>query len=204
MCSLRRALAAGLLVSLAACTGDQSSEAAQALSQLAKTANQFAEQAQKLASGTAKPVPPVSYQTLIDYLPRSVPGMKAREPKGETGSAGRWQYSQAKVEYASARGLRAEVGIYDYAFIPFLYAPYKMALAMNVKREGTDGFERTTEVAGFPAFEQWDKGSRKSKVAVMVGERFVVTADVYGGEDGSARALARRIDLKGLAGENAR
>jgi hypothetical protein len=204
MCPLRRSLAAGLLVSLAGCVGDQSSDAAQALSQLARTANQFAEQAQKMASGTAKPVPPVSYKTLIDYLPRSVPGMKAGEPKGETGSAGQWQYSQAKVEYASGRGPRAEVGIYDYAFIPFLYAPYKMALAMKVKREGTDGFERSTEVAGFPAFEQWDKGSRKSQVAVMVGERFVVTADVYGGEEGSARVLAGRIDLKGLAKENAR
>jgi X-X-X-Leu-X-X-Gly heptad repeat protein len=199
-----RTPAAGFLLLLAACVGDQSSDATRAFSQLAKAANQFAEQAQQMASGAAKPVPPVSYKTLIDYLPRSVPGMKAGEPKGETGSAGQWQYSQAKVEFTSGRGRRAEVGIYDYAFIPFLYAPYKMALTMKVKREGTDGFERSTEVAGFPAFEQWDKGTSKSEVAVMVGERFVVTADVHGGDEGSALELARRIDLKGLAKENAR
>ncbi len=201
MSMVLRATASGILFALAACAGDQSSEAAQAFSQLAKAANQVADQAQKMASGAAKPVPPVSYKTLIDYLPRSVPGMKASEPKGETGSAGQWQYSEAKVEYASARGARAEVGIHDYAFIPFLYAPYKMALAMKVKREGTDGFERSTEVAGFPAFEQWDRGSRKSKVAVMVGERFVVTADVYGGAEGSAVDLAKRIDLVRLGKE---
>jgi len=195
---VRRATASGILLALAACVGDQSSEAAQAFSQLAKAANQFADQAQKLTSGAAKPVPPVSYKTLIDYLPRSVPGLKPGEPKGETGSAGQWQYSQAKVEYTTARGRRAEVGIHDYAFIPFLYAPYRMALAMKVKREGTDEFERSTEVAGFPAFEQWNKGSRKSQVAVMVGERFVVTADGYGGAEGSAVELAQRIDLARL------
>ena len=203
MRSLTRTAAPGLLLLLAACGGDQSSESAQAFSQLAKAASQFAEQAQQMAAKTAKPVPPVSYKTLLDYLPRTLAGMKAGEPKGETASAGQWQYSQAKIEFTSGKGTRAEVGIYDYALIPFLYAPYKMALAMKVKREGTDGFDRSTDVAGFPAFEQWDKGSRKSKVAVMVGDRFVVTADVYGGEEGAAVQLARRVNLKGLAKETA-
>ncbi len=79
---------------LGACGGDQNQDANQALSQLTKAATEMAEQAQQMAGGAAaglkdsKPVPPVSFKKLIDYLPKDLEGMKASEPEGETTSAG--------------------------------------------------------------------------------------------------------------------
>jgi hypothetical protein len=198
-----------LTLAVAACGGDRPPpEARDALSQFAEAANEFANQAQKIAEGGAgalaaggkKAVPPVSYKVLLDYLPKRVDGMKAAEPEGSTNSMGELKFSQAKGRYrAEDGGGNADVGIYDYAHIAALYAPYRMMLAMRVNTESTRGYERTTQLAGFPAYEKWEKSGAKSEIAVMVGDRFVVTVETRGVGEGAARRIAEAMDLKGLA-----
>lgn len=199
-------------VAFAACGNDQATQdATQALSQLTKAATQMAEQAQKVAGGAtgiapggkdAKPVPPVSYKQLIGYLPKELGGMKGSEPEGETTTAGQWQYSQANVNFSGGDGQSAEVGIFDYAHISMLYLPFQMALRMKVNQESTKGYTRSGEMDGFPALEEWDKNDKRSEMTVLVGDRFVVSAKMRGGEEGAARQIVDKIDLKGLAKES--
>lgn len=193
-------------ISLAGCAGEKPTpQPADALSQLTQAANEMAAQAKQLAGGTSgdgqrTPVPPVSYKVLLGYLPQSLDDMAAKEPEGETASAGQWQYSQAKVVFRSTDGSRsAQVGVFDYAHIPILYLPYQMMLRMKVSRESTTGYERTVEVKGFPAFEKWDQNTGESEISVMVGDRFVVTTSTRGSGEGSARTIVEGIDLKDLA-----
>jgi hypothetical protein len=161
-----------------------------------------AEQMQKAAEGLTtnrKPVPPVAFRELIDFLPQRMPGMKADEPKGETTTAGSWQYSQAEVDFRSEDGKRhADVGIFDYAHIPMLYVPFTMILKMNVARESTEGYEKSVKVEGYPAFEKWSRNGN-SEIVVLVGERFIVKSDTRGLGEGSARKIVERLDLEGLA-----
>lgn len=161
-----------------------------------------ATQMQKAAEGftsNRKPVPPVAFRTLIDFLPKKMAGMKADEPKGETTTAGSWQYSQAEVDFRSEDGKRnVDVGIFDYAHIPFLYVPFNMILNMNVSTESTEGYEKSVKVDGYPAFEKWNKNGN-SEVAVLVGDRFIVKADTRGLGEGSAKKVVEDLDLKGLA-----
>jgi hypothetical protein len=161
-----------------------------------------AEQMQKAAEGftaNRKPVPPVAFRDLIDFLPEKMPGMKRDEPKGETTTAGSWQYSQAEVDFRSPDGKRhADVGIFDYAHIPMLYVPFTMVLNMNVARESTEGYEKSVKVDGYPAFEKWSrKGS--SEIVVLVGDRFIVKSDTRGLGEGSAKKIVEDLDLEGLA-----
>jgi hypothetical protein len=197
---------AASVITLVACSGDKpGQDANQTLSALTRAANEMAQQAQKMATGTgtgdARPVPPVSYQTLIDYLPRQLGGMKPSEPEGETTTAGQWRYSQASVRFNGGQGQSAEVGIFDYAHISMLYLPFQMALKMKVSQESTRGYRRSAEMDGFPALEEWDQNDRRSEMTVLVGDRFVVSAKMRGGDEGSARKIADKIDLKGLAKE---
>jgi hypothetical protein len=161
-----------------------------------------AQQMQKAAEGFTsdrKPVPPVAFRELIAILPSEMPGMKADEPEGETTTAGSWQYSQAEVDFRSEDGSRGlEVGIFDYAHIPFLYVPFNMVLNMNVARESTRGYERSVKVEGYPALEKWSKGG-SSEIVVLVGERFIVKADARGLGEGSARKIVEGMDLDDLA-----
>lgn len=161
-----------------------------------------AEQMQKAAEGftsNRKPVPPIAFRELIDFLPEKMAGMKADEPTGETTTAGNWQYSQAEVDFRSADGKRhVDVGIFDYAHIPMLYVPFTMVLNMNVSRESTEGYEKSVKVDGYPAFEKWSKNGN-SEIVVLVGDRFIVKSDTRGLGEGSARKVVEDLDLKGLA-----
>ena len=205
---------AALAATLAACGGDKpAADTGDALSQLSQAANQFANQlatqAQTMTEGTAgagdrKPVLPVSFKVLMDYLPKSIDGMTAHEPQGETASIAGGQYSEAKAAFSSEDGSRsAEVAIFDYAHIAMLYTPYRMMLNLKVNRESTRGYERTVELDGFPAFEKWENAGADSEIAVMVGDRFVVTVNTNGMDEGAARKIVEGLDLKGLAKQTA-
>ena len=203
-------IAAAMGLAIAGCAGGDQPDANHALSQLTKAATQLAEQAQQVAGGAvgavgkdAKPVPPVSFKTLIDYLPKELAGMKATEPEGETTTAGQWQYSQASVRFSGAEGKSAEASVSDFAHISMLYLPFQMALKMKVSQETTKGYSRSIEFGGYPALEEWNSGDKRSELAVLVGDRFVVSGRMHGGEEGSARGIIEKMDLEGLAKEGA-
>jgi hypothetical protein len=198
-------LAVAFAAGFAACGGDGSSNRTisadnpvagltQAVSQMQKAAEAATE------ASNRKPVPPVSYKVLLDYIPKSMGDMKADPPKGQTTSAGEWQYSQAEADYRSEDGNRqAEVGIFDYAHIPMLYMPFQMMLGMKVNTESTEGYQHSVQVGGFPAYEKWTNDSGENEVVVMVSDRFVVKASTRGVGEGSARKIVEDMDLKGLA-----
>ncbi len=178
--------------------GDATPDPNNPLAQLTAAASQMQKAAESMTTNR-KPVPPVAFRTLIDFLPGNIGGMKKEEPKGETTTAGSWQYSQAVVDFEAEDGKRsAEVGIFDYAHIPFLYVPFSMMLNMNVARESTEGYEKSVKVAGYPAFEKWNRNGN-SEIVVLVGDRFIVKSDTRGMGEGSARKIVEGMDLKGLA-----
>ena len=196
---------AALVVTLAAglaCGGDKKEPSS--LSQLTSGLSQMEKAVKGMsASADRKPVPPVSYKVLLDYLPESLDDMKAAEPKGETGTYGEWQYSQAETNYRSEDGNKtAKVGLFDYAHIPMFYAPLQMMLNMNMNKESTEGYERSTKIGEFPAFEKWQKNGEQSEVTILVGDRFVVSTTTRGVGEGSAKKIAESINLKDLAGKS--
>ena len=198
-------LVIALTTGLVACGGDKGADtnttSGNPLSQLTSAVSQMEKMSKGLtASADRKPVPPVSYKVLIDYLPQEVDGMKAEAPKGETGTMGEWKYSQAETRYRSEDGKKsAKVGLFDYAHIPMLYAPIQMMMNMNMSKESTEGFERSTKVGDFPAFEKWSSAGEESEVTILVADRFVVTTTTRGLGEDSAKKIAERIDLKELA-----
>ena len=183
-----------------ACGGDAQPAADNPLAQITAAAEQMQKAAENFTSGAnRKPVPPVAFRELIEFLPEKLPGLKREEPTGETTAAGNWKYSQADVDFTSEDGKsRADVGIFDYAHIPLLYVPFNMFLNMNISRESTDGYERSMKIEGFPGYEKWGKNGSSEAVA-LVGDRFIVKAEVRGMGEGAARKIVENIDLKDLA-----
>lgn len=185
-----------VLLAVTAC-GDTAPDANNPLSQLTAAAQQM----QKAADGLTKrkPVPPVAFGELIEFLPPKVAGLKRQEPKGETTKVGSWQYSQAEVDFDSQDGSRSvDVGIFDYAHIPFLYLPFNALIGMSVSKESTDGYQRSTKIAGYPGFEEWNR-TGASEAVVLLGDRFIVKAEARGMGEGAARKVLEGMDLSGLA-----
>jgi hypothetical protein len=153
--------------------------------------------------GDKKPVPPVPYKTLMEFMPKSYKEMKTDGPEGESATFGEWSYSQAKIDFNAEEGGHAEVQIVDYAHIAALYAPYQFLWSMKISKESSHGYERAIQVGKYPAFEKWDSDNKRMELSTLVGERFVVIVNTNGLPEGAAKELISGIDVDKLAGTTA-
>jgi hypothetical protein len=187
--------------------GKKAAEQQSALEQMQKAAEQSkqaAEAMQKSMTGDKKPVPPVSFKVLMEFLPKSVEGLTAGTPEGETTTMNEWSFAFAKNSFEGTDGnTSANVEIFDYAYISMLYAPYQILLNMNYNRESSKGYERSTKIADSPAFTKWEEESKYSEVTVLISERFIVKCETRGLPDGIAKKIVESIDLKKLATQKA-
>jgi len=168
----------------------------EAAEKMQKTAEEFVE-----SSGQdMEPVPAVSFKLLMNFLPTEYAGLIPGEPEGESTSFMNWNYSTASIKLQSEdRTQRMEVEIFDYAYITLMYAPYKMMLNMKFNKESSKGYERSTQIGGFPGFESWEIKSLKNEVNVLVGKRYIVSAKSYGLPEGTARSVVENMGLGKLA-----
>ncbi len=191
-----------------ACGGDgeQKSELdklAEAAENMGKAAEEMGKSAEEMATGATadvEPQPAVSFRVLMDYLPEEFHSLETDGAEGETMTMGNWNYSQAKIRFRGERE-QANVDIFDYAYIPMLYSSFRMMWKMKYAKESSSGYERTTEIEGFPAIEKWKESNETGEITVLVGDRFIVTVKTsWIGED-ATRELLDSIDLKSLANE---
>ena len=182
---------------------DAAQKEAGLLEQMAKTAEQAQKSVEQMQNGPAgdkKPVPPVSFKVLMNFLPADVGGMKAADPSGETQTMGEWSFSNASARYTSADGYKnAKVEISDFAYIAPLYATYTLLFNMKFSRETMEGFERSTKINEYPAYEKWTTASKDGQTTVLIGERFIVVVETHGLDEGAARKVVENMDLKKLA-----
>jgi len=84
-----------------------------------------------------------------------------------------------------------------------LYAPFRMMWKMGYDRESSKGYERTTEIAGYPAVEKWSIDSERAEATVLVDDRFIVTATSRKMPEGTPRQMLEEMGLQELAKEKA-
>jgi hypothetical protein len=107
--------------------------------------------------------------------------------------------TRRRADFDSQDGSRSvDVGIFDYAHIPFLYLPFNALIGMSVSKESTEGYQRSTKIAGYPGFEGWNRKGA-SEAVVLLGDRFIVKAEARGMGEGAARKVLEAMDLSGLA-----
>jgi len=151
-----------------------------------------------------EPVTPVSFKVLSNYLPKEIEGIKGSEPEGETVTMGEWSYSHSKSYYNSEDGSKnASVDVIDYAYVSALYTPYQTLFSMKYQRESSSGYERSTKISGYPAFENWDNTDNSNELNVLVGKRFIVHVETNGMPEGSAKKIAESMNLSSLSEEQA-
>ena len=131
---------------LAACGGDAQPDANNPLAQLTAAAEQMQKAAESFTSNR-KPVPPVAFRELIEFLPKNMAGMKRggaerrdhlRQAIGSTHrrmwTSGARTASRAPTSASSTTPTSRS-----------LYVPFNMFLNMKVANESTEGYERSTQ-----------------------------------------------------------
>jgi hypothetical protein len=142
----------------------------------------------------------VDFRELKALLPETIANLKRTEATGEkTGAAG-FTVSMAKGQYADA-DVSLSLEIVDTGGIAGIGTMAMAAWAMaDIDKETETGYEKTTKVEGYKAFEKYDNQSKSGEINVLVADRYIV--NVHGNNitvDRMKGALAD-LDLDKLSG----
>lgn len=164
---------------------------------VAKGMQEFAKAMEQMQqSPDGKAYEPVSFRELQGFFP-DVSGWEKEKPTGESMTAP-VKFSQAETAYTQGDA-RIEVKIVDTAMSKMLTLPYQMFMMTGYEKETSSGYEKAAKVGGNPGWEKWDSESKRAELGVIVGQRFVVTADGNGTDVKTVQGVLAKMDLAKLA-----
>jgi len=150
--------------------------------------------------GEGARVETVDFRTLRDMLPEELDDMERVDASGERAGVAGFSFSQAEGEYRSDDGERQiSLQIVDGGGLAQMTMLGAAWMQVEVDREDSDGYERTTQFEGYPAFEKERTGaSPRSELSVVVAERFLVTANGRNVEMDELKEAVEELDLDDL------
>ena len=133
----------------------------------------FADKAKEMGSREA--VDPIDFRKLKELMPEKIAGMSRTEATGEKSGAMGFTVSTASAKYKGEGEENLNIEIVDTGGIAGVST---MALAgwsmAEIDKETTTGYEKTTKIEGYKAFEKYDNEGKSGEVNVLVADRFVV------------------------------
>lgn len=163
---------AAMLV-LSACGNKKEAEEAEQEKTAVDALQAFADKAKEM--GDREAVDPIDFRKLKDLMPEKIAGMSRTEATGEKSGAMGFTVSTANAKYKGSGDENMDVEIVDTGGIAGVST---MALAgwsmAEIDKETTTGYEKTTKIEGYKAFEKYDSGSKSGEVNLLVADRFVV------------------------------
>jgi hypothetical protein len=151
--------------------------------------------------GKAKAKEVVDYQELQDLMPSSIIGMERTAMSGQKSGAMGQNLSTAEAAYENG-DKSLKISAIDAGGSSFALAGLAMWADTEVSREDANGYERTTKIDGYKAFEQYNNRDQTGQVNVLVEDRFIINVE---GNNISGEELRRAMDqlnLKKLARMN--
>jgi len=120
------------------------------------------------------PTTPVSFEAMIPFLPEPPSGWQADDATGSTYTMEDYAWSNAARDYTNQTtdedvSVSIDDSAYYYGF--GWWETYKNAYSYQT----TEGYGRTTTVAGYPAYQMYTKSTSTYYLDVIVGDRFMVS-----------------------------
>jgi hypothetical protein len=147
-----------------------------------------------------KKIETVDFRLLKELLPADAGGLPRKEATGEKTGAMGMNISQASGKYANADNTeRVDIDIVDAGGTGALMGLAAWSM-IEVDKETADGYERSTKIGDYKAYEEYTNSSKSGKLSVIVEQRFVVTLDGDGLPMDKLQSILKQIDLDKLAG----
>jgi hypothetical protein len=122
-----------------------------------------------------KAVDPVDFRELKALLPESTADLKRTEATGEKTGAMGFTISTARAEYRGDGDASVDIEIIDTGGIAGVGTMAMAAWTMaDIDKETSHGYEKTTKVEGYKAFEKYDNEGKNGEINVLVADRYVV------------------------------
>jgi len=165
-----------------------------AIQKVIETGRNTAKIKQEIANN--KPVKPISFKELIEYLPKAPQNWTAKKPMGGTTSISNYSISQVSRVYTQDKK-EITVSIFDWAFNSALYTPF--LLTTEFSQESTEGYNKGIKIGGIPGREEYTYDSKQGSLNLLVDSRFFVQIEGRDIEEQDLREWWKLIDRKSLA-----
>lgn len=144
---------------------------------------------------------PVDFRTLRALLPETVAGgLERTSVEGQKGGAMGMAVSSAEAAYEGSDGRRLTIKITDLGSVSG-FAMMGLGWAMiEVDKETSSGYERTTEYKGHRAYENYDRDRQRGGMQALVADRFVVEVEGRAVEMEAVAAAMDAVDVSALEG----
>ena len=142
---------------------------------------------------------PVDFRKLKEVLPQDLAGFEKGDSSGEKNNAFGISVSEAKQSFRTADGSKSvRFEITDPGSLAGPFALANMWMNLDIDKETSDGYEKTSTVGGRKMMEKWNKGSKHGEVTMVVGNRFMVEVDANGVDMNDVKALLAKVDVAKL------
>jgi hypothetical protein len=142
---------------------------------------------------------PIDFRKLKEALPQDLAGFEKGDSSGEKNNAFGIAISVAKQSFKSADGKqRVRFEVTDPGSLAGPFALANAWMNIDVDKESSSGYEKTSTVGGRKLHEKWQNASKHGEATLVVGNRFLVEVDAHGIEMKDVKALLAKIDVAKL------
>jgi hypothetical protein len=142
---------------------------------------------------------PVDFRKLKEVLPAELAGFEKADGEGAKNSAFGITVSEAKQTFKSADGKkRVRFEITDPGTLAGPFALAHMWLNIEVDKETSNGYEKTSTVSGRRVHEKWNASGKHAEVQTVIGKRFLVEVDARGMDMSEVKSLISKMDIPKL------
>lgn len=185
------------LILLSSCGGNKDEEKKEPENPF-EAFQQLAEEAKE--SATKKPVDPVDFRELKGILPEKMLGLERTELGGEKSGAMGFTISNASADYHDTdNNSSIEVEIMDTGGITGMATMALAAWTMaDIDKETSDGYEKTTKVDGYKAYEKYNNKNKSGELNVMIAKRFIINVNVSNMSADQMKEVISKLDINKL------
>lgn len=142
---------------------------------------------------------PIDFRKLKEALPQELAGFEKGDSSGEKNNAFGIAVSEAKQSFRTADGSKSvRFEITDPGSLAGPFALANMWMNVEIDKETSSGYEKTSTAGGRKLHEKWNKSSKHGEVKMVVGNRFMVEVDARGVDMNDVKALVSKIDIAKL------
>lgn len=141
----------------------------------------------------------IDFRKLKALLPERISDMERTSHTGEKVGAMGFKMSTAQAEYKEGDQF-LEVSVIDFAGVSVVLASAAAWSSVEIDKETDTGYERTTMIDGYKAFEEYDSQRKKGQVSVIAEDRFIITVEGRNIEEGALREALDAVSINKLKG----
>lgn len=153
--------------------------------------------AMKQLNGNGETKEVVDFRKLKALMPKKIAGMERVAHTGEKVGAMGFKMSTAQAEY-EGEDKSLDISVVDFAGVAMVLSGAAAWASVEIDKETDTGYERTTQIDGYKAFESYDSERMEGQVSVIAEDRFIVTIEGRNIKEKDLKAALKAVDVKSL------